>query len=226
MTANPKMTIPDLTSAQVECLLVGLADILIRLDASGRITSVADTAKIANGAEKGWLGKTPAAIASPESVGKIEKLISADAISDGSAPWRHVNLTTGGKATIPLLVKYFAVAAGSIQLRLIAGRDLRPLQQAQVKFQEASAELERRMPRRTAGGDGLSPGGVNMLVGGTHVLGTKPIDDIVKETAERVQQAFFAEAMRHAGGDPEKAAGLLGLTTSEFLRRALLRRLN
>ncbi len=208
----------------MECLLAGLADILIRLDASGRITNVADTANIASGAEAGWLGKTLTAIASPESVGKIEKLISADVVCDGSTPWRHVNLTTGGKMTIPLLVKYFAVTAGSMQLRFIAGRDLRPLQQAQVKFQEASAELERRMSRRAAGG--LNQGGANMLLGGSYVLGTKPIDDIVKETAERVQEAFFAEAMRHAGGDPEKAAGLLGLTTSEFLRRALLRRLN
>lgn len=80
------------------------------------------------------------------------------------------------------------------------------------------------MSQRAAGG--ASRSGVNVLVGGTHVLGSKPIDDIVKETAERVQEAFFAEAMRHAGGDPEKAAELLGLTTSEFLRRTLLRRLN
>jgi hypothetical protein len=224
MTANPKMTIPDLTSAQVEHLLVGLADILIRLDASGRITSVTDTAGIAKGAEAGWLGKTLAAVASSESVGKIEKLIGADAVSDCSTPWRHINLVTTGTATIPLLVKHFAVTAGPIQLRFIAGRDLRPLQQAQVKFQEAAAELERRMSQRAAGG--ASRSGVNVLVGGTHMLGSKPIDDIVKETAERVQEAFFAEAMRHAGGDPEKAAELLGLTTSEFLRRALLRRLN
>lgn len=224
MNANPKMTIPDLTSAQVEHLLVGLADILIRLDASGRITSVTDTAGITKGAETAWIGKTLTEVASPESAGKIEKLISADAASGGAPPWRHINLLAAGNASIPILVKHFALTAGPIQLRLIAGRDLRPLQQAQVKFQEAAAELERRMSQRAAGG--ASRSGVSVLVGGTHVLGSKPIDDIVKEAADRVQEAFFSEAMRHAGGDPEKAAQLLGLTTSEFLRRALVRRLN
>lgn len=224
MTAQPKMTIPALNSAQVEHLLVGLADILIRLDETGRIMSVSDTAGIANGAEAGWIGKTLPAVASPESVAKIEKLMTADAVYDGSTPWRHINLKTAGNTTIPLLVKHFCVTAGAIQLRLIAGRDLRPLQQAQVKFQEAAAELERRMSQRASRGpvrDGLS-----VHVGGTHLLGSKPIDDIVKETAERVQQAFFSEAMRHAGGDAEKAAALLGLSTSEFLRRARLHRLN
>lgn len=224
MTAHSKMTLPDLTSAQVEHLLVGLADILIRLDASGCITSVIDTAGIAGGAESGWIGKTLPAVASPESIAKIEKLIRADAVSDGSTPWRHINLTTAAKTTIPLLVKHFCVTAGSMQLRLIAGRDLRPLQQAQVKFQEAAAELERRASQRAAGGP--HRGGLSVQLGGTHVLGSKPIDDIVKETADRVQEAFFAEAMRHAGGDPDKAAALLGLSTAEFLRRSLLQRLN
>lgn len=224
MTANPKFTLTDLSSTQVENLLVGLADILIKLDPLGKITSVIDTAGITSGAETGWIGKTLPAIASSESVAKIDKLISEDAPGDGAAPWRHINLLTADRVNIPLLVKHFSISAGSIQLRFIAGRDLRPLQQVQVKFQQAAAELERRMGRRAP--ERASSAGFLSVVGATHALGSKPIDEIVKETAERVEQAFFAEAMRHAGGDPEKAAQLLGLTTGEFLRRALLRRLN
>jgi hypothetical protein len=218
------VAIPYLTSMQVENLLVGLADILIKLDAAGRIIGVVDTAGIANGSEAGWIGKTPPDIASVESVTKIQKLIDADAFTDGPSPWRHVNLVINAKSTIPLLVKHFSMMAGAIPLRFIAGRDLRPLQQAQVRFQEAAAELERRIDRRNV--ECFTRPGLNALVGVTHALGSKPIDEIVKETADRVQQAFFSEAMRHAEGDPEQAAKLLGLSTDEFLRRALLRQLN
>ena len=70
----------------------------------------------------------PAAV-SPESVGEIEKLIGANTVSECSTPWRHVDLVTTGAATIPLLVKHFAVNAGPVELHLLAGRDLRPLQQ-------------------------------------------------------------------------------------------------
>jgi len=224
MTANPKFTLTDLSSAQVETLLVGLADILIKLNDAGKVVSIIDTAGITSGTETGWTGKTLAAIASPESVTKIEKLIAGEAPGDEAAPWRHINLLTTDKSNIPLLVKYFAISAGPSELRFVAGRDLRPLQQVQARFQQAAAELERRMGRRAV--DRASSTGFLSVAGATHTLGSKPIDEIVKETAERVEQAFFAEAIRHANGDPERAAELLGLTTGEFLRRALLRRLN
>jgi hypothetical protein len=220
MTATSKLAIPDLTSAQVEHLLVGLADILIKLDGAGRIISVIDNAAITNGAETGWIGKMLPAVVSPESVSKTEKLIDPQTLSEGPKPWRHINLVTASGGMIPLLVKHFCLNAGPVELYLLAGRDLRPLQQIQAKFQAATAELERRSDRRAGKTDFAT------LLGGANILGTKSIDDIVKEAADMVQQAFFAEAMRHAGGDPEKAAQLLGLSTSEFLRRALANRLN
>lgn len=220
MTVTSKLAIPHLTSEQVEHLLVGLADILIKLDSAGRITSVIDNAAITKGAETGWIGKMLPAVVSPESVGKAEKLIDPQTLSDATKPWRHINLVTASGGMIPLLVKHFCLSAGPIDYHLLAGRDLRPLQQIQAKFQAAAAELERRSDRRAGRTDFAT------LLGATNVLGTKSIDDIVKEAAEMVQQAFFAEAMRHASGDPEKAAKLLGLTTQEFLRRALITRLN
>ena len=214
MSPRGRINVPSLDREQLTSLLVAVADIIITLDENYVLIGVTDPMNLDNLTLWKWTGRKIVDVVAPDSAPKISQLLRAET-AEGASPdrWRHVNFLDASGANIPLLVKYFHLPAGQMTARLLVGRDLRPLEAAQQRFQRALADAAPQ-PIAQSPETGYDPqGDIDDLIG------RKPFDKIVNEATEILERTFFAEALRRANGDSAAAAILLGLDEQDFLRR-------
>ncbi len=214
MSPRSRIGVSSLDREQLTSLLVAVADIIITLDEDYVVVGVTDPMNLDNLTLWKWTGRKIVDVVAPDSAPKIARLLRTEA-ADGTPPdrWRHVNFLDAAGDNIPLLVKYFHLPAGQLTTRLLVGRDLRPLEAAQQRFQRALADAAPQ-PDAVLPDAGYDPqGDIDDLIG------RKPFDKIVTEATEILERTFFAEALRRANGDSAAAAILLGLDEQDFLRR-------
>ncbi|MFN3889347.1 MAG: hypothetical protein ACK4MV_03040 [Beijerinckiaceae bacterium] len=197
-------------------LLVAVADVIITLDDNYIVIGVTDPMNIDNLTLWKWTGRKVIDVVSSESVPKLSRILREEAPGDTmSGRWRHINFVDAAGGNLPLLVKYFHLSAGPVTTRLIVGRDLRPIEEVQQRFQKA---LDEMAPERASDRAPAAPP-YDPTPDFDELLGRKPFDEIVDEATQILQRTFFTEALRRANGDSAAAAMLLGLDEAEFLRR-------
>jgi hypothetical protein len=213
MRASSRIDAPSLDSEQLKDLLVAVADVIITIDDDYVITGVTDPMNIDNLTLWKWIGRKVVDVVSPESAPKLLEILRREGPgAPANDRWRHVNFLDARGGGVPLLIKYFHVPAGPATTRLIIGRDLRPMENAQKRFQAALADMAGRPAERPAGSFDAS-------IALRELIGSKPFDEIVTEAMEILQHAFFTEALSRCNGDASAAARLLGLELPDFLRR-------
>ncbi len=172
MSPRGRIGVPSLDSEQLTSLLVAVADIIITLDENYVVVGVTDPMNLDNLTLWKWNGRKIVDVVAPDSVSKMSRLLRAEA-ADGTPPdrWRHVNFLDAAGGNIPLLVKYFHLPAGQMTARLLVGRDLRPLEAAQQRFQRALADAapsparRRRSPATTRRAISTTSSGANPSTG-------------------------------------------------------------
>lgn len=215
MGARGRIDVPALESDQLRQLLVAVADVIIMLDDNYVVVGATDPMKIDNVTLLRWTGRRLVDLVAPESVEKISGMLREDSrAAQSSDRWRHVNFLDAAGRNLPLLVKYFELATGPVTTRLLVGRDLRPVQEAQKRVQRALADLDARHGARRRAQHAL-----DASVDLNELIGRKPFDEIVVEATGILARAFFSEALKRTGGDRSAAARLLGLPESDFLER-------
>ncbi|MBX9760551.1 MAG: hypothetical protein K2Y29_17360 [Beijerinckiaceae bacterium] len=216
MGTRGRIDVPTLEKEQLRDLLVAVSDVIITLNDDYVILGVTDPMAIDNLTLWKWTGRTLAEIVATDSVPKISRMLRDESSGLGvSARWRHINFLDAANKNLPLLVKYFQVNAGARTTRLLVCRDLRPVQDAQIKFQQALADLDARAEsdRRAMHLSQEPPADLSDLIG------RKPFDEIVLEATQILERAFFSEALKRTGGDTAAAARLLKMPLQDFLER-------
>lgn len=213
MGALGRNGVPGLDRDQLRDLIVSITDVIIALDDNYVIVGVTGPASIDNLTMLKWTGRKVQDVVSPESAPKLLRILRAE--TPGAEPsqrWSHINFLDAASGSLPLLVKYFWLPGGATTTRLIAGRDLRPMEEAQKGFRNALAEHGPSPPSPQA--EPYDPS-----ADFDALFSSKPFDAIVAEARDLLQRTFFAEALRRANGDNAEAAKLLGLDKADFLRR-------
>jgi len=214
MGARGRIGVPSLDREQLKELLVAVADVIITLDDNYVVVGVTDPMNLDNLTIWKWAGRKIVDVVAPDSASKMSRLLREETPGGAVSPrWRHINFLDAAGGNLPLLVKYFYLPAGASTTRLLVGRDLRPMEEAQQRFQKALAELGPG-PARPPQGETYDP-----AADFDDLFGRKAFDEIVTEAREILERTFFAEALRRANGDSAAAAMLLGLEEADFLRR-------
>lgn len=214
MGVRGRTEVPMLDREQLRELLVAVADIIITLDENYVVNGVTDPMNLDNLTLWKWTGRKIIDVVAPDSLPKVSRMLRAEGPEGSSSGrWRHVNFIDAAGGNIPLLVKYFHLPSGPNTTRLIVGRDLRPMEEAQQRFQRALNDAAPPPPAEPVEAGYNPQGDIDDLIG------RKPFDKIVMEATEILERTFFAEALRRANGDSAAAAMLLGLDEADFRRR-------
>lgn len=116
------------------------SDIALVMDADGTIRNVALSNTPLTSQADHWVGKPWADTVTPDTRGKIERLLQ-EVSSSGVSRRSEVNHTSASGAGIP--VSYAAIRLGNTGPVLAVGRDLRAIAAIQQRFVESQQELER-----------------------------------------------------------------------------------
>lgn len=128
-------------SQQLAQTFVSIAsDIALVMDADGTIRNVALSATPLTSQADHWVGKPWADTVTPDTRGKIERLLQ-EVSSSGVSRRSEVNHTSTNGPGIP--VSYAAIRLGDTGPVLAVGRDLRAIAAIQQRFVESQQELER-----------------------------------------------------------------------------------
>jgi hypothetical protein len=222
MGTRGRIDVPTLDKEQLRELLVAVSDVIITLNDDYVVLGVTDPMAIDNLTLWKWTGRRLAEIVTTDSVPKISRMLREESSGAGaSGRWRHINFLDAANKNLPLLVKYFQVNAGARTTRLLVCRDLRPVQDAQIKFQQALADLDARAEadRRAAQNAELALHAQERVADVSDLIGRKPFDEIVVEATQILERTFFAEALKRSGGDSAAAARLLKMPLEDFLER-------
>lgn len=116
------------------------SDIALVMDADGTIRNVALSNTPLTSQADHWVGKPWADTVTPDTRGKIERLLQ-EVSSSGVSRRSEVNHTSANGPGIP--VSYAAIRLGDTGPVLAVGRDLRAIAAIQQRFVESQQELER-----------------------------------------------------------------------------------
>lgn len=181
-------------------ICTGSADLILSLSDDGRIEDASTTLVLPRCTVAGWIGRRITEIASPESVEKLQHLLTLGVAAEAPL-WRHANLLASDGSTVPLLVRFTGP--------LLLARDLMPLHEAAARFQREQMELIRHYEDRLAAVEAACR---NLR----EALAEKHGAD--KVVAKRVTWQSARDALRAAQADHDRAAALVGLTVADFDR--------
>lgn len=160
-----------------------------------------------------WIGHPVRSIVGPESVGKIDFLLSSDVGENSSAvPWRHINLLGATGTFIPVLARYLVLRSDAQEARMVVLRDLRPLQAANDRFAAAQREMEHEYnerlrklesPARRLNGQSTADAPVEQVLAQVE---RSPFDKVIAETASALEKRCLMAILQEADGSHDIAA--------------------
>ena len=215
--------------AQFLNVIRNTADVVLLVDPRHVILDVTQPAGSAPAFPRHWIGQRFEDLLGPESLSKVDGLFHSDAGTNaGEVRWRHLNLSSGPTARIPLLLKYAGLRGSRAASGMLLGRDLRPTVELQTRFQATHRELEARLeefpepPLPRANGKPLTNGAATRRAGGVIMeamirqLGQQPLSEIMAETCRVLQRLCVTEALDRARGNHQDAARFLGMTVEDL----------
>lgn len=213
------------------------ADMVLTIDAHDVVADVSVTHGSDQVLAELWTGQSVASIVSPESLGKLARLLKTDAGEiDSEGVWQHVNLVRSADKTVPLLMIFARLPAQSGLSGLIIARDLRPTVELSERFRRATREMERRyeelaehdeavrhQPARfddaEFGKQAAGRIGSSLLINVMERVHESPMDDIIDETVRIIERLCISEALKHTHGGEDEAAQILGISVDDLRRK-------
>lgn len=143
--AQPHQFLAGLDTNLASIIIAAAADIAIIVDGAGTICDVANSNDLrCIDASNRWVGMPLTACVTPESVAKIETLLT-EGRNQKLIGWRQVNHPISGQPDIPIL--YSCISIGKQGEVLCMGRDLRPIASLQQKLLQAQQMMETEYAR-------------------------------------------------------------------------------
>lgn len=212
---------PPLSGEQLRRFLREGFDFALVLDDDGRVLELIEGQHLRHPQLHHLVGRDLQACVSVESRHKVPELMQADCLAlPQGYRWRHINLVLEGADGLPVLAKVatFGGTAGGngraaeSPLRVLVARDLSPMREMHQRFVRACAEFD-RLSASLARADRALEAEVGRLVG------SKPLDGIIRETVGFLERKCIALALTRSHGDRRAAALLLGLGLDDFNER-------
>lgn len=140
-----KLVLPALSSAHASTVIRECADVTLIVTQGYRIEAGFVSGSIDPNEVADWPGQSLSSIVCEDSQAKIGYLIETDCASEHpQARWRHLNFQLSDGSVLPLNVKFFRAVVSGSGMHLICGRDMRPIEQTQQRFQREIIAIERR----------------------------------------------------------------------------------
>lgn len=211
---------PPLSGEQLRRFLREGFDFALVLDDDGRVLELIEGQNLRHPLLHRLVGRDLQACVSVESRHKVPELMQADCLSlPQGYRWRHINLVLEDGDALPVLAKMatFGNADGvrsnsnghGAFTRVLVARDLSPMREMHQRFVRACAEFD-RLSASLARADRALEAEVGRLVG------SKPLDGIIRETVGFLERKCIALALTRSHGDRRAAALLLGLGLEDF----------
>jgi len=205
---RPPETLPALSSDWVRLLIQKTQDLTLLINDHTIVIDVFHSDGFSATDVSNWIGHPLRSIVGPESVGKIDLLLSNDASETASdARWRHINLVGMGGTFIPVLARFLVLKDNAQEAQILVLRDLRSLQAANDRFAAAQRELEHDFSERLRKLDRPAQAAIDFSVG--HVLervGSCAFDKVIAETASALEKRCLMALLQDSGGSHEVAA--------------------
>ena len=211
--------LPALTAKQSQSLIFQCSDAVLFLSAEMTVMDVASSGDFDPLVLQGWEGAHLKDIIAEDSQTKIGALLNDNSVfSLDDGRWRHLNFTSGGDADLPLLVKFFRFVHEGTATHLICARDLRPLSNAQRKWQKQQNAMQQSYEDQLAILQERPD--IDLLLNDmTKRVGTLPLNELVAQALNYVERLCCTEALDRSDGKVEEAAEMLGLSAGTFLAR-------
>jgi len=217
---------PTLSSPMLRLLIEKTQDLSLVIDDDATVVEALHSGNFDARDVSGWVGLPLRSIVGPESIEKIDVLLSNDVSQPTSDPrWRHINLIGASKGFIPVLARYIALNYDAQETRVVILRDLRAQQAANDRFVEAQRELEfeysERIRRLTPTSKALAtPAAEGIPV--EHVLekiGKTSLDKVIAETTSALERRCLITILQEAGGRHNIAAKVAGMPLETWMDR-------
>lgn len=213
-SAHPlqSVTLPALSSAWVRMLIDKTQDLTLFIDHNSIVIDAVHSDSFSAADVAHWIGHPVRSIVGPESLGKIDVLMSTDVSETSSAvPWRHINLVGAAGSFIPVLARYLVLRSDAEEAHMLVLRDLRPLQVANDRFLAAQREMEyqyneklRKLETaRSLTGPGTADAPVESVLA---QIERSPFDRVIAETAAALEKRCLMAILQEADGSHEVAA--------------------
>lgn len=219
-TDRPRDLLPALTPDHVRSVLAAAADASFVLDADGVVLDAFAAAGFPERVLFDWIGQSFAEIVAPDSRSKLDALLAdppGTEISGGR--WRHVNLSLGDGASLPLLMRRLHLPGTAPARRILIARDLRPLQAEHERFRQAIAENSRPSEPPVVPQAQPDPAAAQGQSPLADLLGRQTLDAIVAETVRAIEVMCIDAALARCNGDRDRAASLLGISADDIMTR-------
>ncbi len=140
---SPELFLAGLDAQTAASLISAAADVALILDEHGVIQDMAFGNDELRHGHHDWLGKPWLQTVTIESRPKVEEMLS-EAVSSGSAKWRHINHPSADSADLALLYTIVPLSREAGPHRSVAfGRDLRSQVALQQRLVSAQLSMER-----------------------------------------------------------------------------------
>lgn len=223
LTVPPSASLPSLGLKDLKALVDHTYDVLIALDASGRILSVSQDIELSSMDLYGWIGVNFQEILTEDSKVKLPLLLgnSFTAFS-GPSLWRHINLRLGSDQVLPILAKYAEFGGSSSStVRFVFGRDLRPLQRLQRKLTESHNEVVKnyeQLAQAVHEKSLLLDRKISELVPYDKIFAdaeSSSLGESLEQFFQTVKRNVVRRKLEETGGDVAKVASALGISKHE-----------
>lgn len=136
---------PSLSSAHAALIVKHCADITLEISDSYIVEEVFIAPSLPPESFEVWIGQDLKDIVCTDSQSKLGFVVGDNCASDTSeGRWHEMNFNAPSGDPIPLQVKFFRLVVDDRQAHLLCARDLRPLGQAQARFQRELSDYVRR----------------------------------------------------------------------------------
>ena len=218
--------LPALPSAWVRQFLEKTQDLTLFLDHDTIVIDAFHSDSFSVADVSRWIGHPVRSIVGPESLGKIDFLLSSDVDENSSAvPWRHINLAGATGTFIPVLARYMVLRSDAQEAQMLVLRDLRPLQAANDRFAAAQREMEyaynERLRKLESPPRGLN-GQVTADAPVEHVLAQverSPFDKVIAETASALEKRCLLAILQEADGNHDVAAKVAKMPLDAWMEK-------
>lgn len=212
-------TLPALSSAWVRLFIEKTQDLTLVLDHHSIVIDAFHSDSFSAVEVSHWIGHPIRAIVGPESIGKIDLLLSNDVSEIASdARWRHINLAGKGGTFIPVLARYLVLKSNAREAQMLVLRDLRALQSANDRFAAAQRELEHDFSQRLRKLEQPARVPTDFSVGQVlEQLEISAFDKVIAETAAALEKRCLMALLKDSGGSHEVAAKAARMPITDWL---------
>lgn len=210
----PLADAPDLPAELSQLLLREALDLVLVLDDEDRVINECHSPEIDPAVAASLLDLRLVDILSIESRGKLGSILRSNSlIADAEYRWRHINLVTGRRETLPVLAKYIELEAHGRVYRALLCRDLSSIDGINRRLAQVQLEHDREIRRYQ---DEIAQLAMKPWL---ELVGKLPLHEISSIMSQWIERDCIRLAMEESGQDRRAAALLLGMSSDDLEAR-------